>query len=195
MNGKKKATSGSRLAVTKFLSGRCPSAIDFSSLPLCFFPLSKPMFTPLRAAIAPLRPSFRSIITPPAPSKLAGSVRDMSAEASSSRARSPTRVPGPVETAIQQKLIEAYEPELIRISNDSSKHAHHAPMRAVGGGTGETHFAVAIVSEAFKGKTPIARHRMVNSLLKEEFDQGLHALSLRLKTPEEWDKETAARVP
>ena len=55
-------------------------------------------------------------------------------------------------------------------------------------------FAVAIVSEVFQGKTPIARHRMVNSLLKEEFDQGLHALSLRLKTPEEWDKETAARV-
>lgn len=31
---------------------------------------------------------------------------------------------------------------------------------------------------------------MVNTLLKEEFDvHGLHALSLRLKTPEEWEKE------
>ena len=31
---------------------------------------------------------------------------------------------------------------------------------------------------------------MVNSLLKDEFDNmGLHALSLRLKTPEEWEKE------
>lgn len=49
---------------------------------------------------------------------------------------------------------------------------------------------MAMVSTAFKGKTPIARHRMVNSLLKEEFDvHGLHALSLRLKTPEEWEKE------
>lgn len=47
-----------------------------------------------------------------------------------------------------------------------------------------------MVSPAFKGKTPIARHRMVNSLLKDEFDNhGLHALSLRLKTPEEWEKE------
>jgi BolA protein len=33
---------------------------------------------------------------------------------------------------------------------------------------------------------------MVNSLLKEEFDAGLHALSLRLKTPQEWEKEVDA---
>lgn len=53
-------------------------------------------------------------------------------------------------------------------------------------------FAVAIVSSAFAGKTQIARHRQVNSLLKDEFDnQGLHALSLRLKTPEEWEGEIA----
>lgn len=51
-------------------------------------------------------------------------------------------------------------------------------------------FAVALVSESFKGKTPIQRHRMVNTLLKDEFDtMGLHALSLRLKTPAEWEKE------
>lgn len=54
----------------------------------------------------------------------------------------------------------------------------------------ETDFAIHLVSESFKGKTAIARHRMVNALLKPEFDeQGLHALSLRLKTPEEWEKE------
>lgn len=63
-------------------------------------------------------------------------------------------------------------------------------MRAIGGGGGETHFAVALVSPSFAGKTQIQRHRLVNSLLREEFDEkGLHALSLRLKTPEEWEKE------
>ncbi len=47
-----------------------------------------------------------------------------------------------------------------------------------------------MVSESFKGKPQIARHRLVNGMLKEEFDEkGLHALSLRLKTPEEWEKE------
>lgn len=51
-------------------------------------------------------------------------------------------------------------------------------------------FAVAIVSSEFTGLAQIKRHRLVNNLLKDEFDnQGLHALSLRLKTPEEWEKE------
>ncbi|WRT64609.1 uncharacterized protein IL334_001542 [Kwoniella shivajii] len=100
------------------------------------------------------------------------------------------RIPGPVETSIQQKIIEAFEPVLLRVYNDSSKHSHHSAMRAQGGGNGETHFAIHLVSPTFNGKTSIARHRMVNSLLKDEFDnQGLHALSLRLKTPEEWEKE------
>ncbi|KAK8847563.1 hypothetical protein IAR55_005422 [Kwoniella newhampshirensis] len=114
------------------------------------------------------------------------------AESSSSagRTRSPTRLPGPVETAIQQKILDAFQPVLLRVYNDSSKHAHHSAMRAQGGGNGETHFAIHLVSPLFKGKTAIARHRMVNALLKEEFDErGLHALSLRLKTPEEWEKE------
>jgi BolA protein len=48
-----------------------------------------------------------------------------------------------------------------------------------------------VVSGAFAGKSQIARHRLVNSLLKDEFDAGLHALSLRLKTPEEWAREAA----
>lgn len=64
----------------------------------------------------------------------------------------------------------------------------------LGSGTDGADFAVAIVSAAFAGKTQIQRHRLVNSLLKDEFDQGLHALSLRLKTPQEWEKEEAGAV-
>jgi stress-induced morphogen len=57
-------------------------------------------------------------------------------------------------------------------------------------------FAVALVSPSFTGKSAIQRHRLVNSLLKEEFDtMGLHALSLRLKTPEEWEGEVDAAMP
>jgi hypothetical protein len=76
-----------------------------------------------------------------------------SAEASGSRPRTPTRIPGPVETSIQSKvsqlstgmdqadavkLVETFSPVLIRVQNDSSKHAHHSAMRAIGGGGGET---------------------------------------------------------
>lgn len=74
-------------------------------------------------------------------------------------------------------------------SYSSSKHAHHAAMVAQGGGSGETHFFVEIVSKAFEGKTQIARHRAINALMKDEFDQGLHALSLRTKTPAEYERE------
>ncbi|ORY23994.1 bola-like protein-domain-containing protein [Naematelia encephala] len=109
---------------------------------------------------------------------------------SSSRSRSPTRIPGPVETAIHEKLTEALGPTLFRIQNDSSKHSHHVAMRAQGGGNGETHFSLTIVSSAFDSKSPIARHRLVNGLLKDEFDtKGLHALSLKCKTPAEWERE------
>ncbi|WVQ79897.1 hypothetical protein IAT38_001997 [Cryptococcus sp. DSM 104549] len=137
----------------------------------------------ITARASSLRPAF-------APRAIVPFVRAMSTVEPKSRSRSPTRLPGPVETVIQQKLIEAFDPVLLRVYNDSSKHSHHAAMRAQGGGSGETHFAVHLVSAAFKGKTVIARHRLVNALLKEEFDErGLHALSLRLKTPEEWEAE------
>ncbi|KAJ4383990.1 BolA domain UV induced protein Uvi31 [Didymella sp. IMI 355093] len=51
----------------------------------------------------------------------------------------------------------------------------------------ETHFRLVITSTAFKGKPQLARHRMVNSLMKDEMAQegGIHALQLTTRTPEE----------
>jgi BolA-like protein 1 len=50
-----------------------------------------------------------------------------------------------------------------------------------------------ITSEAFRSKMQLARHRMVNALLKEEMERegGIHALQLKCKTPEELAKETS----
>lgn len=45
--------------------------------------------------------------------------------------------------------------------------------------------SVEIVSEAFQGQSLVARHRQVYGIVKEELDAGLHALSLKLKTPQE----------
>ncbi|KAF9263359.1 bola-like protein [Marasmius fiardii PR-910] len=94
---------------------------------------------------------------------------------------------GPIATSIRQKLI-ALEPSELAIVNDSWQHRHHAAMRAQGGGNGETHFSVHIVSEAFQGKTTIQRHRMIYDILAEELQQGLHSLSLKTKTPAEIQK-------
>ncbi|BGP53735.1 hypothetical protein JCM8202_005507 [Rhodotorula sphaerocarpa] len=94
---------------------------------------------------------------------------------------------GPVETAIREKLTTALQPTHLEISNDSAAHRHHAPMRAVGGGSGESHFTVRVVSEKFHGLRMIARHRLVNETLKDEFAAGLHALSIKAKSPEEYE--------
>lgn len=65
------------------------------------------------------------------------------------------------------------------------RHPHPNPKL-----TPHADFAISLVSPTFIGKTQIARHRMINTLLKEEFETlGLHTLSLRLKTPDEWEKE------
>ena len=91
----------------------------------------------------------------------------------------------PVADAIRTKITEALKPASLDVRNDSHLHSHHKAM--AGSTSRETHFAVSIVSEAFKGKMQPARHRMVYSLLDEDLKRegGIHALQLRTKTPEE----------
>ncbi|TQM17613.1 BolA protein family transcriptional regulator [Pseudoxanthomonas sp. 3HH-4] len=47
------------------------------------------------------------------------------------------------------------------------------------------HFEATVVSEAFRGKLPLARHRMVYATLGELMGGAIHALQLRTQTPEE----------
>eukprot|EP00953_Heterococcus_sp_UTEX-ZZ885_P015640 8805-Heterococcus_DN1.PRE.3 len=54
---------------------------------------------------------------------------------------------------------------------------------------------VVCVSDAFEGKSLIARHRMVNDLLKEELEGTLHALSIQPKTPSQWESEGHKIIP
>jgi BolA-like protein 1 len=86
-------------------------------------------------------------------------------------------------------VTEALQPVVLEIRNDSHKHSHHQAM--VGSTSRETHFALNIVSDAFKSKMQPARHRMVYALLKDELerDGGIHALQLRTKTPQEEEKK------
>ncbi len=55
---------------------------------------------------------------------------------------------------------------------------------AVEGADG-VHFQARVVSAAFRGKLPIARHRMVYATLGERMGGQIHALSLHTLTPEE----------
>ncbi|HEX5693086.1 MAG TPA: BolA/IbaG family iron-sulfur metabolism protein [Arenimonas sp.] len=47
------------------------------------------------------------------------------------------------------------------------------------------HFEATVVCEAFAGKMPLARHRMVYATLGERMGGEIHALALRTLTPEE----------
>lgn len=54
-------------------------------------------------------------------------------------------------------------------------------------------YAIVIVSEAFNGKSTLARHRMVNDLLKDQIAQ-MHAFSQKTYTPKQYE-ELKAKDP
>ena len=54
------------------------------------------------------------------------------------------------------------------------------------------HFEATVVCEAFAGKLPLARHRMVYATLGERMGGEIHALALRTLTPEEANRATQA---
>ncbi|BAJ81105.1 MULTISPECIES: BolA family transcriptional regulator [Acidiphilium] len=89
---------------------------------------------------------------------------------------------------IRAILAERFAPGLLELKDDSAKHASHIG-RMTGPGhapeAGETHYRLKMVAEAFRGMNRVARQRAVNEALKAEFETGLHALSLDLKTPDE----------
>jgi BolA protein len=82
---------------------------------------------------------------------------------------------------IAQKLTKAFAPERLDVIDESHLHAGHAGARS----GGETHYRVYIVSQAFRGKSRVDRHRLVNATLSSELEGGVHALAIRAATPEE----------
>jgi BolA protein len=82
---------------------------------------------------------------------------------------------------ITEKLTEAFKPQSLRVEDESHKHEGHAGHRP----GGETHYRVYIVSEAFRGKSRIERHRLINAALARELEGGVHALALHASAPGE----------
>jgi BolA protein len=82
---------------------------------------------------------------------------------------------------ITKKLTEAFTPQSLKVEDESHQHAGHAGHRE----GGQTHYRVYIVAEAFKGKTRIERHRMINATLSDELAAGVHALAIHAAAPGE----------
>lgn len=51
-----------------------------------------------------------------------------------------------------------------------------------------THFEAVVVSDAFSGKRPLARHKLVYDCLGSLMGNEIHALSIRAFTEDEWRK-------
>jgi BolA protein len=82
---------------------------------------------------------------------------------------------------ITKALQDGFTPDQLEVIDESRFHAGHAGARP----EGETHFRVRMTSPAFAGKGRVDRQRLINTALREEFENGLHALAMELKAPEE----------
>ena len=82
------------------------------------------------------------------------------------------------QSRIESKIQDALSPVHLEVVDES--HMHSVPPGA------ESHFRILVVSERFEGQGLVARHRVLNQLLREELQEGMHALALHLWTPEEW---------
>jgi len=82
---------------------------------------------------------------------------------------------------ITNKLHEAFSPESLDVADESHLHEGHSGHRP----GGETHFRVYIVSDVFKGKSRLERHRLINSTLAAELSGGVHALAIKAQAPGE----------
>lgn len=78
-------------------------------------------------------------------------------------------------------LTQTFEPTLLDLIDES--YMHQVPNGA------ESHFKLTLVSSQFSGLSRLERQRLINAAMLPERQQGLHALSLALFTPEEWAKQ------
>ena len=86
-----------------------------------------------------------------------------------------------VADTIAERLTAAFAPVTLRVVDESHQHEGHAGHRP----GGETHYRVYIVSQAFRGKTRLERHRMINATLADEIAGGIHALAIHAAAPGE----------
>jgi BolA protein len=81
---------------------------------------------------------------------------------------------------IRERLVAALAPSELAIEDESHRHVGHAGAR-----DGRGHFRVQIVSAAFRGQLPLARHRAVYAALGELMQTDIHALAIDARAPEE----------
>ena len=82
------------------------------------------------------------------------------------------------EQRLRGRLESHFAPTLLVIEDESHLHAGHA-----GAAGGHSHFRVIIVAEAFRGVSPLARHRLVYAAVGDLLETDIHALAIEASPP------------
>ena len=85
---------------------------------------------------------------------------------------------------IEKILVDNFEPYFFLVKDVSEEHRGHQNFRE----NVESHFEIVIVSQKFENLDNVARHRMINKSLKEEFMSDLHSVTMKTFTIDEYEK-------
>ncbi|KAG8628637.1 hypothetical protein KVT40_002502 [Elsinoe batatas] len=89
--------------------------------------------------------------------------------------------------AMEVQATSGVTPDSLRTTLVEKLQATHVEIEDLSGGCGQM-FEAIIISPQFAKKTTLARHRLVNGLLKQEI-AAIHAWTPKCYTPEEWEKK------
>jgi len=82
------------------------------------------------------------------------------------------------EQRLRRCLEDRFAPMILIIEDESHQHAGHA-----GAAGGQSHFRVTIMAEAFRGVSPVARHRLVYAAVGDLLKTDIHALAIEASPP------------
>ena len=80
---------------------------------------------------------------------------------------------------IKFKLGQNFVVQELEVFDESEQHRGHSGFQE----GGESHFRVRLITESFKGKNRLTRHRAVHAALGQELLNAIHALALELDIP------------
>lgn len=78
--------------------------------------------------------------------------------------------------SIKNKL-KVLNPEILEVLDVSDQHKGHIGNPD---GKGQTHYEIIITASTLSNNTKLKQHRIINDLLKEEFANGLHSVSIKI---------------
>jgi BolA family transcriptional regulator, general stress-responsive regulator len=79
---------------------------------------------------------------------------------------------------LRERLQERFAPVQLTIEDESHFHAGHA-----GAAGGHSHFRIRIIAEAFRGTSPVARHRLIYAAVDDLMKTDIHALAIEALPP------------